>query len=95
MASPTLDRETILHTVQGWPPDEQLALAEAIARQATQAITRHAEASEPERPAPAIPQRPSWREMAGLAAVPGQEPPTDEQVAQWLDEHRMEKYGAS
>jgi hypothetical protein len=95
MASPTLDRETILHTVQAWPPDEQLALAQEIARQATQAISQIAAQSETEQPTPIIPQRPSWREMADLAAVPGQEPPTDEQLAQWLDEHRMEKYGAS
>lgn len=39
------------------------------------------------------PQLPSWREMAGLAAVPGKEPPSDEQVAQWLDERPMNKYG--
>lgn len=95
MTSPTLDRDTILHTVQAWPPDEQLALAQEIARQATQAIAQVAAQPEPERPTPTIPQRPNWREMAGLAAVPGPESPTDEQVAQWLDEHRMEKYGAS
>lgn len=95
MASSTLDRETILHTVQAWPPDEQLALAQEIARQATQAISQIAAQPETEQRTPPAPQRPGWREMAGLAAVPGKEPPTDEEVAQWLDEHRMEKYGAS
>lgn len=86
MAAPTLDRETVLRTIQTWPLTEQMALVQTILHRAT---ARLAEA-----PASAqLPQRPSWREMAGLAAVPGQEPPSDEQVAQWLDEHRMEKYG--
>ena len=93
MASPTIDPDTILRTIRAWPPDEQLALAEAIARQATQARTQNAPSAPTEQPT--LPQRPSWREMAGLAAVPGQEPPSDEQVQQWLDEHRMEKYGTA
>lgn len=84
MTTPTLDREAVLQTVQSWPLADQLALAQAILQRAT---ARLAEAPTP----PAAPQRPSWREMAGLAAVPGQTPPSDEQVAQWLDEHRMEK----
>jgi hypothetical protein len=84
VTAPLLDRETILRTIQTWSPAEQLALAQEIVRRATTTPLQAATA-----------QRPSWREMAGLAAVPGQEPPSDEQVAQWLDEHRTEKYGAS
>jgi hypothetical protein len=38
------------------------------------------------------PQRPSWKQMAGLASN-GQTPPSDDEVAQWLAEHRVEKYG--
>lgn len=86
MATPTLDRETVLRTIQTWPLTEQMALVQTILQRAT---ARLAEAPRPTQP----PQRPSWREMAGLAAVPGQEPPSDEQIAQWLDEHKMEKYG--
>jgi hypothetical protein len=63
-----------------------MALAQAILQRAT---ARLAEAPTP----PVAPQRPSWREMASLAAVPGQEPSSDDEVAQWLDEHRKEKYG--
>ncbi len=77
MATPALDRDTILEAIQGWPLADQMA--QAILQQASAQLTQ-------------TPQRPSWREMAGLAAN-GQEPPSDEQVAQWLDEHRMEKYG--
>lgn len=90
MTTTLWDRDTILQAVQTWPPDEQLALAQAIARQATTQL-----ASSSSRGRPTLPQQPSWREMAGLAAVPGHAPPSDEDVAQWLDEHRREKYGAS
>lgn len=79
MATPTLDRDTILEAIKIWPLADQMALAQAILQRATTQLTQ-------------APQQPSWRDMVGLAAN-GQEPPTDEQVAQWLDEHRMEKYG--
>ncbi len=76
-----------MNNSQNWPLAEQMALAQAILQRAT---ARLAEAPTP----PAAPQRPSWREMAGLAAIPGQEPPSDEQVARSLDEHQIEKYGS-
>jgi len=79
MASPTLDRRTILEAITGWSVVGQMALAQAILQRAAARLAQ-------------TPPRPSWREMAGLAAN-GQPPPSDEQVAQWLDEHRMEKYG--
>ena len=84
MASSVLDRETVLRTIQTWPLAEQMALVQMILQRAT---ARLAEAPGQTQP----PQRPTWREMVGLAAVPGQAPPSDEQVAQWLDEHKMEK----
>lgn len=84
MTASVRDRATILQTIRAWPRDEQLALAEEILRQADQAIG--------DGPVRREPQRPSWKELAGLAAN-GQEPPSDEQVEQWLDERRMEKYG--
>jgi hypothetical protein len=83
MTAPTLDRETILQAIRQWPSDDQVALAQQILRRASAYAAP--EAREP--------QRPTSRELAGLAAVPGKEPPTDEEVARWLDEHRMEKYG--
>jgi hypothetical protein len=36
--------------------------------------------------------RPDIASLRGLLSN-GQTPPTDEQVKQWIDEHRMEKYG--
>jgi len=79
MATPTLDRDTILEGIQAWSLADKMALAQAIFQQASSQLAQ-------------APQRPSWREMAGLAAN-GQEPPSDEQVARGLDERRMEKYG--
>ncbi len=80
MATPTLDRETILRAVRSWPTDEQIALAEEILE-----LAQEPTVEEPLEP-------PDSRSLAGLIAN-GQTPPTDEEVAQWLDEHRMEKYG--
>ena len=37
-------------------------------------------------------ERSTWDALYGIASN-GQEPPTDEQVARWLDEHQMEQYG--
>lgn len=79
MATPTLDRATILKAIRGWPQDEQLALA--------QEILRHADAPVVEEPL--VP--PDSRGLAGILAA-GQSPPTDEDVARWLDERRIGKY---
>ena len=83
MAAPTLDRETILQAVQQWPSDDQVALAQEILRRASELPANEGR----------TPQRPSFHDLAGLASVPGKEPPSDEEVARWLDERRMEKYG--
>jgi hypothetical protein len=77
MTTPIADRETILRMIETWPAEDQIALAQLILRRAAE----HAQ-----------PQRPSWREMVGLAAT-GQPPPSDEDISTWLDEHRSEKYG--
>jgi hypothetical protein len=79
MATPTLNRDTILKAVHSWPLSEQMALAQAILQRAAEELATE-------------PQRPSWRDMVGLASN-GQEPPTDEQIAEWLDERRTHKYG--
>lgn len=80
MAAPTLDRDTILRAIRAWPEDEQLAFAREILQQLRGHVVE-----EPLAP-------PDSRGLAGLIAN-GQTPPTDEEVAQWLDEHKMEKYG--
>ena len=80
MATPALDRETILQAIREWPPDEQMALIQEILRQARIPLIE-----EPIAP-------PNSRGLAGLLAT-DQPPPTDEEIARWLDERRMEKYG--
>lgn len=83
MAAPSIDRDMILEVTRTWSLPDQMALAQAILQAISERLAEGRRS----------PQRPSWREMAGLAAVPGKEPPSDEQVAQWLDERRMNKYG--
>ena len=87
MATPTLDRETILRAVRSWPAGEQIALAqEILLRAEEQRMEEH-------------PRRRHWQrsriassELRGLLAN-GQPAPSDEEVARWLDEERMKKYG--
>ena len=68
MSSPTLDREAILRAIQSWPHDEQLALAQEIARRALMPSTRaHA----------------SFEDARGLLATPGKPAPTDEEIERW------------
>ena len=77
---PLLDRDTILRVVRAWPPDEQRALAADILRHSGAPV-----AEEPLAP-------PDSAGLAGLLAT-GDAPPTDEDVAHWLDERRLERYG--
>lgn len=81
MAIPTDDRETVLRAIEAWPLDDQVSLAQTILARTREQMEGGVSA-----------QRPSWRQMAGLAAN-GQPSPSDDEVAQWLDEYRMEKYG--
>jgi hypothetical protein len=83
MAQAALDRETILEAISTWPRDEQAALAREI-------LQRVHEQSGPIVEPPV--RRGSLRNLVGLLAT-DRPPPTDEEVEQWLDEHRMEKYG--
>lgn len=76
MAASLADRDSILRTVETWPVEDRVAFAQAILRR----VAEHR----------AQPQRPAWRQLAGLASA-GQPPPVDEEVARWLDEHRSEK----
>ncbi len=75
-----LDREEILRTIRAWPPDEQRALAGEI--------LSHVGVLPLEEPL----ERPASTKLAGLLAT-GQAPPTDEAVALWRDERRVERYG--
>jgi hypothetical protein len=67
--------------VKHWPARLQVALARRI----LDAIDTQKAPGPPPRGLPVS-------DLVGLAAGSG-ELPSDEQVRQWIDEHRMEKYG--
>ena len=82
MAALSPDQQAILHTIEAWPVEEQVSLARSIlARTSIGATT-----------APITRQRSTWDALYKLASndLPT---PSDEQVAIWLDERRVEKYG--
>jgi len=79
-----IDRlQRALEHIEELRADEQEALAEQIER-----YQRRLPRSE----SPAASAPSSWDALYGLATTDHQ-PPSDEQVAEWLDERRMEKYG--
>lgn len=82
MSATPMDREDILKAIEQLPPDEQLEVAQRIMRHylAESALFQQT-------PAPWV----SWRELAGIALPPGQTPPTDSEIAEWLDERRMKE----
>jgi hypothetical protein len=84
MATPTPDLSTILRSIDSWSREERLRLARAILDQLAQA--HNGSAVSPDT-APR-PHSSSFEALYGLAATDGP-PPSDEQVAAWLDEHRM------
>ena len=71
--------DSIVNQVQGWPPEDRVALAYQILRDLRR---------QPLSPAP----RGTLNEARGSLGT-DRPPPTDEDVRQWLDEHRMGKYG--
>lgn len=82
----SLDRDTILQAVERWAPDERVALARDILSTLVGQV--RGARSEP----PAEPRRYTLKDIRGIAAT-DRPPPTDEEVKQWLDEYRMNKYG--
>jgi hypothetical protein len=70
---------SVLHTVRTWPARQRRRLVQELLK------TLEAEA-EPFRAEDTL------RVARGLLAT-GKPAPTDEEVAQWLEEHRLEKYG--
>jgi hypothetical protein len=73
-----MDRVTILQAIQELPQEEQEELISEL-------IDRFASMKEP-------PLTPHTSRLAGIFHN-GKTPPTDEEIAQWLDERRLEKYG--
>lgn len=84
MTTPTPDLSTILHSIDSWSREERLRLARAILDQLAQ--SRNGSATSPE--AEPHPRSSSFEALYGLASTGGP-PPSDEQVAAWLDERRM------
>jgi hypothetical protein len=79
-ASEELTYEDVLRIVGSWP----LTLRAALARDILNMPTDEAERAERRRNALA--------KLRGFLKT-DEPPPSDEQVKQWLDERRMEKYG--
>lgn len=73
-----MNRAAILQAIQELPPEEQDALVSEL-------LDTFAGVKEP-------PVTPHSSRLVGIFAN-GKTPPTDEEVAQWLGEHRGEKYG--
>jgi len=83
MAATPLDHEAILKVVEELPPAEQLQLAQQIMK----TYLAGGGASQQSQPAPWV----SWRTLAGTALGSCQTPPTESQIAEWLDERRMKE----
>ena len=72
------DYEEVLKTVEAWPPDQRLTLVQDILKTlATPPQGSH-------------PRRRTLKHALGLLETGVA--PSDEQVQQWLDEQRLEKY---
>ena len=72
------DYDEVLKTVEAWPPDQRLTLVQDILK-----------TLEVESPV-SRPRRNTLKRALGLLETALS--PSDEQVQQWIDEGRMEKY---
>ena len=87
MATPAAERERVLRTIEAWPIEDQVTLAQVILGRVAARLS-----APKQTPRQGASEGTTWEALHGLAAN-GRTPPTDEQIEQWLDEHRMEKYG--
>jgi hypothetical protein len=78
----TSDYERVLKIIQNWPAARRLTLVQAV-------LKTLAPADVTERP----PHARTLEQARGLLASTSPAP-TDEEIAQWLDERRIERYGA-
>ncbi len=72
--------ESVLAIVRAWPPEQRLLLVQDVMKTLETAF-RSGQL-----------RRQTAEEALGLL-VTNQAPPSDREVQQWLEEHRMEKYG--
>lgn len=77
--SPTLEYATIVQTIRSWPPAQRVRLLQDVLQTLVPLETG----------APL--QRSTLPQALGLLKT-DQPPPSDAEVAQWLDEHRTERY---
>jgi hypothetical protein len=75
-----IDRVTILRVVRTWTDDERLSLVQDVLHLIRTDRTAGAHAA-------------TFEQARGLLKT-DRPPPTDAEVQQWLDERRMERYGA-
>jgi hypothetical protein len=76
----TENYDSVLQTVRQWPPNRRFALVrDVINTLATEMI-------------PSRSKRKTLKKALGLVATSGPAP-SDAEIQQWLDEHRLEKYG--
>lgn len=78
--APTTEYDKVLGIVSQWPLSLRVDLMQTLIRE----LAREVEAVSP--------KRSTLAEATGLFKT-DQPPPTDEEVDQWIDERRMEKYG--
>jgi len=76
----TISYETVLNTVRQWPPDRRFALVQEVLSTLAPEVL------------PSRPRHKTLEKALGLLAT-SQPAPSDAEIKQWLDEHRMEKYG--
>jgi hypothetical protein len=72
--------ESVLRIVSLWPTSQQIALVEDVLKTISSRVE------------PPKQRRRTLDRALGLLAT-DKPAPTDDEVKQWLDEHRMEKYG--
>jgi hypothetical protein len=86
---PAQSLNDVLETVKHWPPDARVSLARMILEtvELPQVLGQRPDQSEPSRRGKPV------ELLVGLGAGSGP-PPSDDLVRQWVDQHRMEKYGS-
>ena len=79
----------VLETVKHWPAETRVSLARMILEtvESPQMLGKTSEPSEPLRRGKPV------EALIGLGAGSGP-PPSDNLVRQWIDEHRVEKFGS-
>ena len=77
--------DNILNTIRNWPLSKRLTLVQDILK----TLAPDLKAVEPDSPRA---KRNTLKEALGLLAT-NQPAPSDQEIQDWLNEHRLEKYG--